>query len=411
MSGSTNASAASAENFGDRFQAIISKINQHRMQINKMNRDVLELLKEANHDFGSARLETAVTENNALKEQINGLEGRIKELEEENEKLGNDYALLNKNHTNLQNDIRDAKEKNRKLEDDLAETEETLSQFIELSSRVVDTTISLKRLADDDRGAPGKNKRTRLVYETILKDLSRDDRSYEHSKPDTSMEPASRSEIRDSSPTTRPLSFAERRAQDGTYSNSGNAKAKVSDYLLHLPGSLGPLDDNLVDQSKTPLEEEEEINVRGKADAHHAEGVTKIREGSKVWLRTDSTYAGSNVTDSNGNGANGAGGGGHPDSLARQTGGPQSQAQNMSTPQTYTKPRRRIICHACWEVRARCDNHVTCGNCAAAGKECIRTMCVEHDVVGRCSRGVSCFKVHDERNYRTTTFSPFERRQ
>lgn len=77
-------------------------------------------------------------------------------------------------------------------------------------------------------------------------------------------------------------------------------------------------------------------------------------------------------------------------------------------PQQPTFTRRRLVCHSCWEVRGRCDNRSTCGNCSADGVECIRTICLDFQNHGVCPRGAGCFKVHGEQHYKTVTFSPFE---
>lgn len=171
------------------------------------------------------------------------------------------------------------------------------------------------------------------------------------------------------------------------------------------------------------------------------EGVIEVREGSKVWRRNDgstnlaqcgndshdsaavtggasSTIKGGNRNrngpndNRNGNERNdpkGAGGGGGHDTHPWQNGGPSNQTQNLLPQQhQHINQRRRIVCHACWEVRSRCDNRHICGNCAAAGLECVRTICSDYDKHGVCPRGTGCFKVHDEQGYKAVNFSPFD---
>jgi chromosome segregation ATPase len=268
-----------AENFDERFGAIISKMDNHRMQINGMNKDLLRLVQKATKDFGGAGLDTAVTENKALKEQVNGLKTRVEELEDENKRLGNDYARLSKDHSRLdkdyailQDDLHDADKKNRELEEKLSESEQTLSQFMALSSRVASANLSHKRVAEDDW--PTQSKKTRHSYEAPSKDFHQDDRSHlERSRYDTHMDSISRREFRDYSPSQRPVhdSLGELRSRDEIYSNSSNAQGKVSNYLARLPTPADTRDDvSSLERNKTPLSAED-INIRGKASIHNGE--------------------------------------------------------------------------------------------------------------------------------------------
>jgi hypothetical protein len=270
--------ALEAESFDTRFEAIISKMDNHRMQMNGMNKDLLRLLQKAANDFGGARLDTAVTENNALKEQVNGLKGRLEELEDENKKLGSDYARLSKDYTQLEKDhehlredFRDCDKKNRDLEEKLRESEQTLSQFMALSSRVANGNVTHKRAAEDDR--PTQSKKARQSYDGLVKDFRDDDRSRERSRYDAQMDGASRREFRDYSPSDRPLHepLDHLRNRDEFYSSSGNAQGKVSDYLARLPTPSNTRDDiSSLDRTKTP-HSTEDINIRGKASVHNGD--------------------------------------------------------------------------------------------------------------------------------------------
>jgi hypothetical protein len=271
-------SALEAASFDVRFEAIISKMDNHRLQMNGMNRDLLRLLQKAASDFGGARLDTAVTENNALKEQVNGLKRRVEELEDENKKLGSDYARLSKDHArldkdyaNIQNDLRDSDKKNRTLEEKLSESEQTLSQFMALSSRVANANVSHKRAAEEDW--PAHSKKPRQNYEGLSKDFREDDRSHEHSRYDAHLGSASRRGFRDYSPSERPLHepLDQLRNRDEFYSSSGDAQGKVSDYLARLPTPSNTRDDvSSLDRNKTPFSACD-INIRGKANIHNGE--------------------------------------------------------------------------------------------------------------------------------------------
>ncbi|KAE9969318.1 hypothetical protein EG328_006952 [Venturia inaequalis] len=467
--------ALDAEQFDVRFGAIISKMDNYRMQMNGMNKDVLRELQKAANDFGSARIETAVSESNALKEQVRGLKGRLEELEDENKKLAIDYERLGKDHTrlgkelaNVQDELRDSDKRNRDLEDKLSENELTLSQFVALTSRVTSVNASgSKRAAEDDRLS--RSKKPRPSY----------DRPSEILREEQQLDSASRREFRDYSPSERPVHqpYERLRNSEGSYSSSGNAPDKVKDYLARLPTPSNTRDDNSsMDHSKTPAPTED-INIRGRASSalknetgdsslldtsdskalsltlavhiptgpqhsnstreiRRPDGTIEERKASKVWRRDESAH----LTLSAANSTTAAGGGsrtmtetnGNASNDNRNTNdndrfdpsranreaptGPANQLQippppPPPPPQQPAFTRRRIVCHSCWEVRGRCDNRSTCGNCSADGVDCVRSICLDFQNHGVCPRGAGCFKVHGEQHYNTVTFSPFDHQE
>lgn len=270
-----DSSALDADVFDVRFQAIISKMDNHRMQMNGMNKDLLRLLQKAANDFSSGRIEAAVSESNALKEQVRGLKGRVEELEDENKKLSVDYERLDKDHFQLgkefakiQDDLRDSDKRNRDLEEKLSENEQTLSQFVALTSRVANVNASNKRAAEDDRLS--RSKKSRPSYDRHSEDLREDDRPHETSRyEEPHLDSASRREFRDYSPSERPLHqpYDRLRNSEGSYSSSGNVPDKVKDYLARLPTPSNTRDDiSSMDHNKTPAPTED-INIRGRASS------------------------------------------------------------------------------------------------------------------------------------------------
>lgn len=274
MSISADSSALDAEKFDVRFEAIISKMDNHRMQMNGMNKDLLRLLQKAANDFGSARIEIAVSESNALKEQVSGLKGRVEELEDENKKLTVDYERLGKDHSrlgkefaNIQDDLRDSEKRNRDLDEKLSENEQTLSQFVALTSRVANVNANNKRAADDDRQS--RSKKSRPSYDRVPEELREDDRPRDTGRyEEPHLDSASRREFRDYSPSERPIHqpFEQLRNSEG-YSSSGNAPDKVKDYLARLPTPSNTRDDiSSRDHNKTPASTDD-INIRGRASS------------------------------------------------------------------------------------------------------------------------------------------------
>ncbi|QDS69765.1 hypothetical protein FKW77_010237 [Venturia effusa] len=451
--------ALDADRFDERFEAIIAKMDNHRMQMNGMNKDLLRLLQKAANDFGNARIETAVSESNALKEQVRGLKGRVEELEDENKKLTIDYERLSKDNSqlskeiiNVQDDLRDSDKRNRDLEGKLSESEQTLSQFVALTSRVANVTANNKRAAEDDQLS--RSKRSRPSYDRPAEQV-REASRYEEPRSDN----ASRKEFRDYSPSEHTLHqpYEHLRNSEGSYSISENAPNKVKDYLASLPTPSNTRDDTSSrEHIQTPVPTED-INIRGRASSHlrfeqerarmgpgqsiatHQSGrhigTVEERRGARVWQRSESTH----VTQSAMNSAPIIGGGSrtmtethgnavnnslNSDSNARHSqsranmsetpSGPSNQLQKPPPPpppQQLAFTRRRLVCHACWEVRGRCDNRSTCGNCSADGVECVRTICLDFQNHGVCPRGAGCFKVHDEQHYKTIAFSPFDHQE
>jgi regulator of replication initiation timing len=423
----------------DPFTDLERKVDRYLKKIDDVRSGITDAVRSTKNAVINdvSRTEGLFQENDALKDQVDGLNARIVDLEHQIAMSDNSNKRLLEDYEDLRKRLQSANARVGELEDELREKNEFFSKLANFGN----TVSPIKRPASPT--APLQSKRSRNSY-----GVSEPYHQDRYDNYDRRADSKSNRSLRDYSPTRDEggrLSFDELRRTDD-YSDHRNAEHKVSDYLDHLPAEddgngqyrddSGIADVNTLSGKSHPPAEE--ISIRGKANTQVLVGPTdhsptnlgattyspkqnlpharisndsgrldrnhtsnfdvvdhEAHHTTKVWRRTSGF---------NGNGHKFLNHGGQAHDNA-YNGAPQNYSH-----QSRPARGRRLVCHACWAARKKCDNRARCGNCSSDNVDCVRTICADFRDTGRCGRpGFDCFKVHDEQGYTAVEYNPFHR--
>jgi hypothetical protein len=332
----------------------LDNFNKVQQQLSDLHKNVSRALEEA-ESINYSRNDGLIRENKELKNEIFDLNARISGLEDKIDSF-----------SGVEDELRNADQK-------IADLQEELREKTELFERLGAAMHNLptKRGATSPL-SQAQPKRMKQSMSRSVEDYYQDTYSERHRDGSKS-----KRRFRDFSPDEHQSTYDEL-CENSHYSTTENAKIRVREYLDQVtpqhsraPATPTSNSSNANNISYKPRTHTGEITVLGRAKIqppigpkdHHTHPPTTSRD---VW--------------------------------------PLALNQTMAAPQQ--KFNRRLVCHACYKERKKCDNKIVCKNCQTAGLECTRTLCAEYEMNSECKYS-NCFKVHDEQGYKIIDFNPF----